>query len=368
MMVPVCILVAAALGVRMADARLGMGSTLLTGSSFDDFVRKSEHIMVDFFDSEAEQWQKQSKELENAVREVRSQGCNVPIAKVDIRKDPALAEKFVANLPIPQIVWFTHGEATKYHMHLRTTKGIADFMRAMDRPAVVQVESEEEVSYYNRAVFAKIPRDSATFRAMEVVATRHMDKVAFTYIDSTDNNITYIGEPDKFTGQGKWTDHYEGDGCVPSLESWLRPLMVLSEPVPAPEDAVDDDGVVMVVGRTFEKLVLREDKDVLLLVTTQWCGVCRQFKPIWRDFAQAAKQTPSLILAKMEGDRNTAPLEAFKAREYPTLMMVKAGEQAPAVFEGNRTFPELVQFVNKQASSPMVLPDTPSDEIVMIEL
>merc|ERR1719408_1211693 len=108
---------------------------------------------------------KQHKELEAAVREVRGQGCTVPIAKVDVRKDPELAQKYVPNLAYPQSVWFTHGEATQYHMHLRSAKALADFMRAMDRPAVIAVNSEEEVADFNRAVFAQLPRKSLTYRA-----------------------------------------------------------------------------------------------------------------------------------------------------------------------------------------------------------
>jgi len=332
-------------------ARLGMTAAQLTRATFDPFIKKSEKVLVDFYDGEDNQRSEQMSELEAAVREVRGFGCRVPVAKVDARKEVELASKFVPDGRYPQLLWFTKGEATQYHKQLRTATHIATFMLALDRPAITTVKGEADVREYSQAVFAQIPRTSPMYGALEVVASRHMDQVAITFLESNANNITFIGNNQATVGYYK-SDTYTGPAAVPELDLWVRRLLTKSEELP--EEPLSD-GSVVVVGQTFEDLVLRPDKDVFLMVYAPWCGFSKKFFPMWESFAEIAAKTPSLVVAKIDGDRNGPPpgLDAFSWHEYPTLLFVRAGQRSPHIFHGNRTIDNLVKFVDEHGSAPI---------------
>lgn len=343
---------------RPAEARLGMGATALTAKTFDAFVKKSDKVLVDFYDGKDAQSTEQLAELEAAVREVRGYGCKIPIARVDARREADLAVDYVPKGNFPQLLWFAHGEPTQYHKHLRSANMIATFIMALDRPALVPVDGEEAASNYNRAVFAQVPKDSKMYKMLEVVAAKHMDTVAFTFLDNPSNNVTFISSELE-------SSTYSGDAEVADLENWLRRCLAKSEPVPA--EAMDD-GSVVVVGKTFEEVVLRPDKDVFLLVYAPWCGFSRKFFPMWKTFAALAAGTPSLVVAKIDGDRNAAGLEGWTWEEYPKLLFVRAGKRLPEVFHGNRTIENMIKFVNQHASAPMQITGSVSEETGDIEL
>ncbi|CDJ67442.1 protein disulfide isomerase, putative [Eimeria necatrix] len=121
-----------------------------------------------------------------------------------------------------------------------------------------------------------------------------------------------------------------------------------SEPVPE----TNEEAVKVVVGKTFEKMVLQDSKDVFLEVYAPWCGYCKNFEPVYKDFAEKQKSNPNLLVAKMDGTANETPLEAFEWNSFPTVFFVRAGSQTPLKYEGARTVDGLTEFLHKNASKP----------------
>mmetsp|Transcript_8732 Transcript_8732/g.23375 ORF Transcript_8732/g.23375 Transcript_8732/m.23375 type:complete len:363 (-) Transcript_8732:49-1137(-) len=336
----------ALLAPRPAVSRLGFGSTALTGSTFDSFIARNEKVLIDFYSAEDPRWPDLNSELQSAVREVRDFGCQVPVASVDVLKEPQLAKRFVPNGPYPHLMWFKHGEPTQYHRTLRKSKNIMDFMLALDRDPLREAASEEEVRKgVNRAVYAMVPKASKMYKMLEVVAAKHMDTVEFAFHDSKESNIRWLEE-------GKEPVDYAGEANVDAFEHWVRGLLTKSEPLPEPQ--AGDSAIV--VGQTFEDLVLRPDKDVFLLIYAPWCGFSRKMVPIWESFAREVAQVPHLVVAKMDGDLNGSPYpEEFRWNAYPTVFFVKAGTRTPEVFHGNRTVARLVEFAQQHGSQPFRL-------------
>lgn len=121
-----------------------------------------------------------------------------------------------------------------------------------------------------------------------------------------------------------------------------------SDPVPETNDEV----VKVVVGKTFESMVI-SDKDVFLEVYAPWCGYCKSFEPIYKEFAEKIKDNENVVVAKMDGTSNESPLDAFDWNSFPSIFFVKAGEKTPMKYDGSRTVDGLMEFLEKNASKPI---------------
>lgn len=332
--------------VQKAAGRIGTRWEELTQSTFDNFLSSSERVAVDFYDSSDSDSQRHQQELNHAIVMVRNSGnMKLPLAKVDNQKEPELAKRFVKNGRFPQMVWFIHGKATSYHRTLRTAKNMADFVTALDRPALQQVNEVAAAGDYNRAVLAEV-KDSSMRKALEVVALKHMDTLAILYLESSKNQVSWYSN-----GEKKAT--YEGKAESEDLEKWVRTQMPLrSEEVP--EGGLPMDGASQTVAsKNFEEMVLRNDKDVMLLVHAPWCGFCKKLAPAWEQFARMMESEANIVVAKLDGDRNESPLPGdFSWDAFPTIFYVRAGVKEPFVYRGNRTFESLVNFANQHTSTP----------------
>mmetsp|Transcript_128336 Transcript_128336/g.357253 ORF Transcript_128336/g.357253 Transcript_128336/m.357253 type:complete len:371 (-) Transcript_128336:90-1202(-) len=357
---PAAWLLAAVMAPCPVDSRLGMGATALTGKTFDTFVRSSERVLVDFVERDGDAWRQQQSELETAIREVRGFGCRVPIATVDASAEEGLAKRYVPHGNFPQLLWFLHSEPTQYHRSLRTAKNISDFVMALDRSPIQAIQEADEASGYNRVILAEIRKKSPMYKALEIVAARHMDTLAVNFLDSDKDVVTWHsddGEPVR----------YSGEATATAVENWVRGRLTRSETPPEPPEGggpVIDAGSVVVVGQTFEELVLRKEQDVMLLVYAPWCGFSRKFFPTWEAFAKVVAGVPHLVVAKIDGSRNQSPRpEDFSWTEYPQVFLVRAGETWPAIFREKRTVANLMRFAKEHSSRPIVLDPAAAQQI-----
>jgi thioredoxin-like negative regulator of GroEL len=330
--------------LRPVYSRLGKGVssmavTQLDPNSIEGYMQRNPKVIVDFYDDPEQQ-----AELSQALTIVREYGSQTAFAKVDAAAHPELAKKFVPNGRFPQLVWFHHGEPTSYHRRLRQAQHIASFAIALDRQPMMTVTSVDEVPF-NPAVFAQVPKSSPMFKILEVVALKHMDTVAFAHQETRGQNVSWLYN-DEFV------ETYTGEATVEDVEHWVNTRLTISEDLPEDNFAMDDNEVHMVVGKTFEDMVLKNDKDVFLMVYAPWVGYSRKLFPVWKEFAREVADAEHLMVAKMDGDRNRSPLLNVDA--FPSLMYFKAGNSTPNVFHGNRTVEELVDFANAHGSKPLL--------------
>eukprot|EP00922_Rhytidocystis_sp_ex-Travisia-forbesii_P053014 GHVS01078621.1.p1 GENE.GHVS01078621.1~~GHVS01078621.1.p1 ORF type:complete len:505 (+),score=100.96 GHVS01078621.1:189-1703(+) len=122
-----------------------------------------------------------------------------------------------------------------------------------------------------------------------------------------------------------------------------------SEPIPP----TNDEPVKVVVGKNFEELVLQTDKDVLLEVYAPWCGHCKKLEPVFNELAESLKMADHVIIAKMDGTANEAPVEDFDWTGFPTLFFIKAGNKTPLKFDGGRTVEGMMEYIKKHSSKPI---------------
>lgn len=312
--------------------------TELDASNIDGYMKRNPKVIVDFFEDPEQQ-----AELAQALVAVRGYGSQIAFAKIDAVARPELAKRFVPNGRFPQLVWFHHGEPTSYHRRLRQAQHIASFAIALDREPMMTVATADEVPF-NPAVYAEMPKNSPMYKLLEVVALKHMDTVAFVHKESRGQSVSWLFNEEA-------VDTYKGEPTVEDLEHWVNVRLTISEDLPEDKFAMDDNEVQMVVGKTFEDMVLNSKKDVFMMVYAPWVGYSRKLFPVWKEFAREVADVEHLMVAKMDGDRNRSPLLTVDA--FPSLLYFKAGNSTPNVFHGNRTVEDLVEFANVHGSYPV---------------
>ena len=75
---------------------------------------------------------------------------------------------------------------------------------------------------------------------------------------------------------------------------------------------------------TFDELVLRADKPVLVDFWAQWCPPCHQIVPILAQIADERKD--QLTVVKLNSDENPAISSKYRVMALPTLMLFHRGE------------------------------------------
>lgn len=124
-----------------------------------------------------------------------------------------------------------------------------------------------------------------------------------------------------------------------------------------PDDAFEK-GVAVVVGKTFERIVLDPTKDVLLVVISETCSHCKALAPTIEKLASRFSRIKSVTIAKMNGQLNEHPL--LEIRGFPSLFFFPAKDKSRAIpydqGEKPRTLANLHKFIKEHASIPYTLP------------
>ena len=75
---------------------------------------------------------------------------------------------------------------------------------------------------------------------------------------------------------------------------------------------------------TFESLVLKSDKPVLVDFWAVWCGPCRMVGPIVQEIGE--EYGDKVVVGKLDVDHNPETARNFGIRNIPTILFFKNGE------------------------------------------
>ncbi|PKP13733.1 MAG: thioredoxin [Bacteroidetes bacterium HGW-Bacteroidetes-3] len=79
-----------------------------------------------------------------------------------------------------------------------------------------------------------------------------------------------------------------------------------------------------VTDATFDEVVLKSDKPVMVDFWAAWCGPCRMVAPIMDQLT--AEYAEKAIIAKVDVDANQEFAAKYGVRNIPTVLVFKNGE------------------------------------------
>lgn len=75
---------------------------------------------------------------------------------------------------------------------------------------------------------------------------------------------------------------------------------------------------------TFEEVVLKSDKPVLVDFWAAWCGPCRMLTPIVEELGK--DYGDKVVIGKVDVDNNQKFAAQYGVRNIPTVLLFKGGE------------------------------------------
>jgi len=242
---------------------------------------------------------------------------------------------------------------------------ISEFIIANSLPTFGQVGPENYAKYLERGlpmfwIFVDYDKEQTVLDTIKTVASGFEGKLSFVHLDG-----------------GRWGDHaktfglagttpgiaiedrdtrknfaYPADAPITVeaitqfvqdyLDKKLEPTL-RSEPIPETNDGF----VKILVGKTFDQIVMDPTKDVFVMLYAPWCGHCKKLHPKFEQLAEQLQNDSSIVIAQIDATENDVPVDI---QGFPTLMLYPANDkQNPVTFDGDRTVEAMLSFVRETA-------------------
>ena len=130
------------------------------------------------------------------------------------------------------------------------------------------------------------------------------------------------------------------------------------------EEPKENNGdIFVVVGKSFQKEVIENDKDVMLVFYAPWCGHCKQLLPKYEEAAKKLKaKNPKIVLAKMDATENE--IESVTITGFPTIKFYPGNkkDKKPMDYSGERTTEGIIKFIQTNAYNKVILDEEKKEE------
>jgi len=256
----------------------------------------------------------------------------------DVNKEDVV--KFVQSSSIPLVPVFSQETAPKIFgtgaaSHFLYFNDASDETHADLLAIVTQVAAD----FRGKTLFVFVP--SSEERVMSFFDFKKSDVPKGILVALGDGDMKKYGFDKDLTADNirAHVSAFHSGALTPTLKS---------EEAPA-----DNSGPVkVVVGTTFQEIVLDIEKDVLLEFYAPWCGHCKSLTPVYEKLGSAFADTESIVIAKIDATANDVDHPAVHVQGFPTIIFFAAGNKdAPVVYEGERDFESLKAFVQENAKS-----------------
>jgi len=164
-------------------------------------------------------------------------------------------------------------------------------------------------------------------------------KMPGVVVEDRKNNKNYVFPADKEINADNLRAHVSS-----FLDGSLSPTVKTQEP-PA-----DNSGPVkVVVGKTFDQIVMDDSKDVLVEFYAPWCGHCKSLAPKYEELGKMFADEPSIVIAKLDATENDTPAVV---KGFPTLIFYPAGDKKnPLTYSGERNEEGMSKYIREHATT-----------------
>jgi len=144
---------------------------------------------------------------------------------------------------------------------------------------------------------------------------------------------------------------------IDSWESGSLRAHFKSDEIPTTQEG----DVVVVVGKSFNDIVMDDKKDVLVEFYAPWCGHCKKLVPIYDELAKNLRHNTNLVIAKVDSTANE--VEQVSIKGFPTIKFFPAGKKStPEDYDGDRTVEGFTVWLEKHCTNKITkTPDQKPD-------
>jgi len=281
---------------------------------------------------------------------------------------PALISKFHGKAGTVR-VYKTFDDPTTDYTDTFSVEGIVNFVKSASFPLVGEIGPENYQQYLDRGfnflwLFYEVGADISTeaINALTAVAKNHKTDLSFVKLDG----VRYVEHAKHFGLSGKTPGFaiedrtskknflFPEDQEVTSanLESWVSDFLGgrLSANVKSEAELADNTGPVkVVVGTTFDRIVMDSTKDVLVEFYAPWCGHCKTLAPKYEELGKSFADVDSVVIAKVDATANDTPADISG---FPTLILYPANDKSnPVTYSGDRTAEAIGSWLRSSAST-----------------
>jgi protein disulfide-isomerase A1 len=166
---------------------------------------------------------------------------------------------------------------------------------------------------------------------------------AFVFVDMSSGSSMK-----KFPYDGSFDDADAINAHIKAVLSGDLKASLKSEDV-SPEDTAGD--VKVLKGKSFNDIVMNNDKDVLVEFYAPWCGHCKKLAPTWDELGAKFAAIDSVVIAKMDSTANEVEVEGLDVKGFPTLYFFPGQDKKPVKYEAGRELEDFVEFLKDNAST-----------------
>jgi protein disulfide-isomerase A1 len=254
------------------------------------------------------------------------------------KADPDSLHDFIKPLMVPTVFEFTEDEIEPIF--------------GQQQPTLFMFRSAED-------------KDAAFMKTYEEAAKANKGKMLFAYSDIADGIQNRVAEFFGITKEQLPTLRSIIPADMKKFNSETKPADLTVEAITKfvddvksgtikphlkSEDAPEsnDGPVTVVVGKTFEEIVMDPTKDVFVKYYAPWCGHCKKLAPTWDELGEKFKDNKDVVIAKFDATANEA--ENVNIRGFPTLIFYPKDNKQGISYEGDRTLDAFASWVEEKSS------------------
>ena len=352
--------------------KTGPATKLIQSTEDIDKLKKDNDVVLIYFGNN-------KNELDEYTKVARKNE-DFPFANVE---NEEIAKKL--GIKMGTVVMFRNFEEPQKELSgSLTSKKIEEFIDSFSSPKVMGFDEKAAQIIFGKAIPAIIlycDKNSDKWdeyrKLMETISDKIGGKLKVVQTDIKEGMASrlaeYIGVKESDLPSVRIADtridlkkyNMEGEinekNILKFIEDWennkLKPHLKSAE-----EPKENKDDVFVVVGKTYEKEVINNDKDVMLLFYAPWCGHCKALHPKYEEVAKKLKEkNPKLLLAKIDATENE--VENINISGFPTVKFYPGNKKnkAPIDYNGDRSVNDMIKFIKTNAATPIIYDEEAKD-------